>query len=173
MKRTISGTHTSGTYTSGTQSSGMLTLKYQAKVTDRMNYRLPIFAIIAAALLAAGCRSNNVKGTYAGRNDPYDRTQIAFSGTYGPQLERQTAVQQPIATRDSSNLLRVTVPVRSAVDDTLYVEYQVTFLDSAGQQIQQLAWQPKTLEANVPNEVSFVSASPRAADFRCAFRFAR
>lgn len=130
-------------------------------------------ALLLLFALLVGCQ-DNVKAPYAGRSDPYENTQVSFSGTYGTQLQHQTAVGRISVVRDpQTNLLRVTVPIRSAVNDTLYVEYQATFLDASGQQLSQLAWTPKTLEANVPNEIAFTSLSANAADFRVAFRFAR
>lgn len=123
---------------------------------------------IAGLLLLGGCK---VRPPIQGRADPYPAAQIHFSTE---QLRVSTAVGAPIVQRDEAgNLVHVTVPIRSAINKTLYVDYRVTFLDASGAPISQLGWFQKTLEANTPDSVSFNSLSPRAADFRVDFRFTR
>jgi hypothetical protein len=105
-----------------------------------------------------------------GRNDPYEAKQIHFEKD---ELRRDTAVGRPRITRDDSNLLYVTVPIRSAYDRVIYVDYRVTFFDSNGEVINKTTWFSKTLEANTPDQISVNSTSPRAVDFQVDFRYSR
>ncbi|MGH7179261.1 MAG: DUF1425 domain-containing protein [Tepidisphaeraceae bacterium] len=125
-------------------------------------------SIILSALLLAGCGVNPPKYP---RADPYQRGQIHVDSE---QLRDDTAVGTPIVTRDAEgNLVHVTVPIRSAIDKTLYVDYWVTFFDKNGQQISKLFLGTKTLQANTPDMITFNSMSPRAADFQLDLRYAR
>lgn len=133
--------------------------------------RILLASLVLVSLALVGCQ-DHVKAPYYGRSDPYERTQIFFSGTYGDQLEKQTAVGQSIVSL-SDGMMKVTIPIRSAVNKSLYVEYQVTYLDGTGQKLGEIAWQPVTLEANAPKEVSFTIPDPRARDFRAVFRYQR
>lgn len=120
-----------------------------------------------ALLLIAGC----VKPPNPGRGDPYPAGQISFAED---QLQRLTAVGTPLVSRPpETNLLTVTVPVRSASSRRLFVEYQGLFFDDAGVEIDRTAWMNKTLEPNVQDAVSVRSANPKASNFRVAFRYAR
>ena len=65
------------------------------------------------------------------------------------------------------------IPIRSAIDKTLYIDYRVTFLDRNGQSIETLGWFTKTFEPNTPDRIAVNSTTPRAADFQVDFRYAR
>jgi hypothetical protein len=129
-------------------------------------------AVLAAALsFASFACQTGVKPPIQGRADPYDAQQIHFATD---DLRRSTAVGAPIASRDDSgNILYVTIPIRSAVNQTLYVDYRVTFFDKSGQALSSSGWLPKTLEANTPDRVEVRSLGPRAADFQVDFRYSR
>jgi hypothetical protein len=122
-------------------------------------------AFLSAAFVVAGC--NNVRPPIEGRQDPYGRPQITFASD---DLRNKTAVGQPILTRDESNLLFVAVPIRSAVNDPLYVEYRVTFFDRNRNVITQTSWLRKDLSPNVPDQITANSTSPRAEDVQVDFR---
>lgn len=125
---------------------------------------------LLAAFAVGGC-SNSVKPPIEGRADPFDAQQIHFATE---DLRRSTAVGTPTASRDDAgNILYVTVPIRSAVNQTLYVDYRVSFFDKSGQLLNQTGWLSKTLEANVPDRVQVNSLGPRAANFQVDFRYAR
>lgn len=126
-------------------------------------------ALVLTISLLAGC--NTVRPPIQGRSDPYDAQQVHFATE---ELRRDTAVGMPLPARDpSGNILSITVPVRSAINKTLYVDYRVTFFDSTGQFLNQTGWQTKTLEANTPDRIQVNSLGPRAADFQIDFRYAR
>lgn len=126
----------------------------------------PLIAMLSLLLLA-GC----VKPPNPGRADPYPMGQISFADD---QLARLTAVGTPLVSRPAeTNLLTVTVPVRSASGRRLFVEYQGLFFDDSGNEIDRTAWMNKTLEPNVQDVVSVRSINPKASNFRIAFRYAR
>jgi uncharacterized protein YcfL len=122
---------------------------------------------ILALMLTSGC----VKPPNPGRADPYAMNQISFAED---SLQRLTAVGTPLVSRPAeTNLLNVTVPVRSASGRRLLVEYQGLFFDDSGVEIDRTAWMNKTLEPNVQDTVSVRSLNPKATNFRIAFRYAR
>ncbi len=126
-----------------------------------------VMALLALALV--GCTNKNPP--IQPRQDPWGRSQIHMTSE---DLRRETYVDQPIVTRDDAgNLVHVTVPIRSAINKTLYVDYYVTFFDRNGQPISRLGPFTKTLQANTPDSVTFNSVSARATDFQVDFRYAR
>lgn len=127
-----------------------------------------VFATIAGLILFAGC---TVNPPVQGRADPFDSQQIHFAKD---GLRRDTAVGTPqVARTESGNILVVTIPIRSAINKNLYVDYRVSFFDSTGQLLNQTGWMSKTLEANTPDRVVVNSFGPRAADFQVDFRYSR
>jgi hypothetical protein len=88
-------------------------------------------------------------------------------------LRRDTAVGRPIASRDEAGLLFVAIPIRSAIDKTVYVDYRVTFFDQTGLEVGKTSWAHATLEANVPQRISVNSTTTRATDFQVDFRYSR
>ena len=123
-------------------------------------------ALLGLALL--GC--DYVRPPIQGRQDPYVPAQMHFDSE---RLRRDTAIGTPNVTRDENGLLYVTVPIRSAINKTLYVDYRVTFLDQGGQVVSRHGFFTKTLEPNTPDQIVVNSTSPRAADFQIDFRYAR
>ncbi len=126
--------------------------------------------IIAAltALSLAGCAVN---APIQPRMDPYTPAQIHMDSD---QLRGDTAVGTPSVHRDDAGILFVTVPIRSAIDKTLYVDCYVTWFDHNGQPIgDRIGPKTITLDPNTPGSVTFNSTTPRAADFQVDFRYAR
>jgi hypothetical protein len=128
--------------------------------------RAAVLAVVSLAMLGGGC-ADNVKAPIAAREDPYQREQIHMTSL---EVRRHTAVEAPILTRDDGGLLFVTVPVRAATDQKLYVDYRVTFFDRAGGVLNQTGWLHKTLPPNTPDQITFNSTSPRAVDFQMDLR---
>ena len=125
--------------------------------------------ITLLGLVLLGC--DYVRPPIQGRQDPYVPAQMHFDSD---TLRRNTAIGTPVITRDEAGLLFVTVPIRSAINKTLYVDYRVTFFDQSGQIVgQRLGPFTKTLEPNTPDQIVVNSTSPRAADFQIDFRYAR
>jgi len=130
-----------------------------------MTFCLPV----AAIGLMGGC--NDVRPTYVGRADPYSPRQIQFTSE---ELQNDTAISgAPILSRDPSGYLHVTVPIRSAIDKDLHIDYQTQFFDTQGQQIETTEWHTVVLPANTPQQVSDTCTSPAAANFQMTFRYAK
>ena len=129
-----------------------------------MKYALALICLT----FVAGC---GVHPPIQGREDPYARAQVHVNSE---SLRTQTTIGDPIHTRDDAGILHVTVPIRSAIDKRLYVDYRVTFFDKNGQPLNdQMGWMTKTLEMNTPDQITVSSMTPRAADFQVDFRWAR
>ena len=127
--------------------------------------------VMLGVVLAAWCAGGCIKKPIQGRADIYPPAQVHFTEE---DLRRKTAVGVPVVNRDDAgDILLVTVPIRAATNLQLYVQYRVTFLDSYGQVVWQSTWFNKTLAPNVFDQVSVNSPSPRAADFRIDFRYAK
>lgn len=130
--------------------------------------RTPLLpGLLVGLLLGVGC----VKAPIQGRADPFPSNQINFAEE---DLRRNTAVGTPVVNRDSEGqILFVTIPIRAASNLQLYVDYRVTFLDAFGQVVWQSGWFTKTLTPNVFDQIQVNSPSPRAAEFRVDFRYAK
>jgi len=127
------------------------------------------FVTLALLVTLIGC-NNSVRAPKVGRDDPYEAQQMHFASE---ELRHDTAVGKPIVSRDLAGLLFVSVPVRSAIDKTLYVDYRVTFYDQTGQEVGKTSWSHMTLESNVPQRVTVNSTTTRATDFQMDFRYSR
>ena len=130
-------------------------------IARRASLVLCTAGVLAAA---AGC---GVKPPVYGRGDPHDRSQVHF---VDEELASRTAYGQVALTRDESNLLYVTVPIRNTTNKYLYVEYRATFFDRNGQVVTQNTWVRKDLAPNTPDQVSANSTSARAEDVQVDFR---
>ncbi len=127
----------------------------------------PKLLTLAALFTLAGC-ADTIKPPIQARQDPYQREQIHITNM---DLRRHTAVDHPFITRDDGGLLQVQVPIRAATNLKLYIDYRVTFFDRNGQEITQTGWLHKTLSPNTPDQITFNSTSPRAADFQLDLRY--
>jgi hypothetical protein len=118
-------------------------------------------------LSAASCYVNP---PISGRQDPYAPQQIYFASA---DLANKTAVDAPRMER-KNGILYVTVPIRSAVDQDLLIDYQVTFLNAQGVPIDPGPWThlQAMLVRNTPQYIQFNSMSGDAVDFRLSLRYA-
>jgi hypothetical protein len=133
-----------------------------------MNTRL--ITCLTLTMLALGC-ADRVRAPIEGRQDPYAPPQVQFASN---DLRKQTAVAAPeLARDDTGNLLYVTLPIRSAVNKTLYVDYRVTFLDRAGRPVGPASWQTAVLQSNIAQRITSNSTSANAVDFQVDLRWAR
>jgi uncharacterized protein YcfL len=125
--------------------------------------------LISLGSLLIGC---GVRPPIQPRADPYLPSQVHMDQE---QLRKDTAVGTPMLARDeiSQNLV-VTVPIRSAINKTLYVDYYVTFVDASGVPVgPKLGPMTKVLLPNTPDRITVTSTTPRAVDFQVDFRYAR
>lgn len=126
-----------------------------------------VMSLILAGLLLVGC---GVKKPIEGRLDPYPFGQIRFADK---ELAGMTAIGVNGAQRDEAGLLRLHVPIRSASNRQLRIEYRVIWLDQTGAPLNvDAGWLPKTLEPNVQDYIVTNSLSPRAAQFELSLRWA-
>ena len=124
--------------------------------------------IVGLAAVLVGC--TGVNPPKEPRADPFLPQQIHVNSE---ELRRDTAVGSPIVTRDVNGILHVTVPIRSAIDKELYVDYWVSFFDRNGQRLSKAGPFTKTFQSNTPDSISFNSMSPQAADFQVDLRYAQ
>ena len=121
--------------------------------------------LLLSLITLAGC---GVNAPIEGRADPYAPAQVHFDSD---EIRRDTAIGQPIVTRDEFGLLHVTLPIRSAVNLQLHVQYRVSFFDRSHGLLDQQSWSDKTLTANTPDQIDVNSVDKRAADFQVDFRY--
>jgi uncharacterized protein YcfL len=128
--------------------------------------------LVLAVLVLVGCKT--VQPPARGRADVTDHRRVFFSKQEGEKLREQTAILSENLTRDQFGLITAVVPIRSAVNRTLYLEYQYEFYDETGRKAEgPFGWIPLTLEAGSPATIQFTSTSPNAADYRITIRRAR
>jgi hypothetical protein len=120
----------------------------------------------ALLMLAAGC----VKSPITGRADPFVSPQVNIADA---DLANSTAFLPP-RTERKDGLLFVTVPVRSASDYDLHVDYKYTFLNESGMPIDETGWiGGTTITRNSYTYIKFNSTSANAADFHLQLRYAQ
>jgi uncharacterized protein YcfL len=125
-----------------------------------------------AMVVFSGCA--RVEPPSRGRADVTDHRRIFFSQADKEYLRESTAILEENLSRDQAGLLNVTIPIRSAVPRSLYLEYNYEFYDHTGRAIESpKSWQPVVLEAGSPNTIQFTSVSPQAADYRVNIRLQR
>ena len=132
-----------------------------------------IFGIVGCLALLAGC-SNEVSPYREGRAERYAPPQVQITGLNAEDLRQSTAIDRPSTSRDPSNLLFVTVPIRNTSDQVLRIQYRYNFLDEQGRPLpENIAWNRKTLTPGSSERITFNSTSPRAADFQLDLRYAQ
>jgi hypothetical protein len=118
--------------------------------------------------LTVGC--NKPRPPVEGRMDPYSIPQVALASK---ELANDILVNPPVMSRDDAGILFVNLPVRSDVNKTIYIDYETTFFDRNGQELYKFGWKRKTLQSNVPDQITVNSLDARAADVRINLRYAR
>ncbi len=132
-----------------------------------------VTGLLAAGLFAlGGCKG--VEPPARGRADVTEHTKVFFSKEQGERLRESTAILGDRIDVDQFGLLTVVVPIRSAVDRTLYLEYQYELYDAGHRRVEgPIGWIPLTLEAGSPGTMQFTATNPQAVDYRATVRFAR
>jgi len=134
-----------------------------------MNKSFLVVATLAVSLSQFACE--RVRAPIQARADPYMASQVNLTDN---DLRKETAVGQPVVSRDDAgNLLLVQVPIRSAVNRRLYIQYTVKFFDRNGRELSSSGPFTKTLDPNVPEFIQANSMSQQAADFQFNVRYAR
>lgn len=128
---------------------------------------------VAGLLLSAGCADKQV-GTARGRPEAEYPYGIVLSQQERGRLRRDTAFGPERVTRDEFGFMRITVPLRSAIQHTLYLEYQYTFFDGDGRLIEgPMGWTGVTLEAGSLGTIQFASTGNQAANYQLNIRYQR
>jgi hypothetical protein len=125
------------------------------------------YAILGLVMMvAAGC----VRPPIEGRAEPYGIPQVNFAD---PELANYTSVSPPQMKRENG-ILYVTLPIRSASDFDLHVDYKVAFLDQSGTVIYESGWTGgTTIPRNSWTYIKVNSTSANAADFHLQLRYAQ
>lgn len=123
--------------------------------------------MLLSLTLLAGC---GVEPPLQGRRDPYPPPQITF---VDGDLRKMTPIGTPVLTRDEGGLLHVAVPIRADTDQTLFIDYRVSFIDRNGQLLSQSTWLAKILSPHVPDQIQVNSMTSRAADFQLDIRYSK
>lgn len=120
----------------------------------------------AMFVLAAAC---GVKAPIEGRADPYSPRQVYFAS---PDLANKTAVGA-IQTHRTNGILYVEIPIRSASDYDLHIDYQFTFFTPEGSVDYQSPWETgPVLVRNSQQYLKFHSTSGNAQNFQVNLRYA-
>jgi len=131
----------------------------------------PLVSLSVVSILLTSLACERVRAPIQARADPFQASQVMLTDN---DLRKETAVGQPTATRDDAgNLLLVQVPIRSAVNRRLYIQYTVKFFDRSGREISSSGPFTKTLDPNVPEYLQANSMSQAATDFQFNIRYAR
>jgi len=133
-----------------------------------------LIAAMLSLVFVTACEPK-VEPPSRGRADVTDHSRIFFSQQDKAQyLRESTAINEEVISRDQFGLLSVTIPIRSAVNKSLYLEYNYEFFDASGRSIESpKSWQPVVLEAGSPNTIQFTSVTRDAADYRVNIRLQR
>lgn len=130
-------------------------------------------AAVALLLGVVGCAEKQV-GVARGRGESNAEFGVILSQEGGDHLRYDTAVSQERVSRDPAGILHVSVPLRSAVEHTQYLEYQYSFFDGSGRKSEgPMGWTPITLEAGSPGTIQFASSSQTATEFQLVIRYQR
>ena len=135
-----------------------------------INSRFHLRSLLVLGAISLSACERTVNPPKLSRADVYPAQQVHVDSE---ELRRETAVGPARVTRDDSgNLVHVTLPIRSAINRELHIDYFVSFFDRNGARLSKIQGQ-KTLLANTPDSIEFNSMSPRATDFQLDLRYAR
>ena len=142
------------------------------KATMLKQLSVPAAALVLLSTVV-GCSEKQV-GVARGRGESGAEFGVILSQEGGDHLRHDTAVSQERVTRDPGGILQVSVPIRSAVQHTQYLEYQYSFFDGTGRKVEgPLGWTPITLEAGSPGTIQIASSGPTAVEFQLIVRYQR
>ena len=129
-----------------------------------------IALVIPAVLLLgqAGCHES--EHPIAGRGEIYDQPWLTLgSGS----LHYDTRIGDARPTRDANGILNVAVPVRNVTDKQLYIEYRITFLDAAGNEVNHIGPSTMTIPARQSREAIGNATGAQAKDFHVEMNYPR
>ncbi len=98
------------------------------------------------------------------------RPQVEMHSYY---LQTYLKVETPILSRVGSGQLQVSVQVQNIAENEMPIDYQYTFYDKAGNQIEQSGWSNLVVDRKGTQQIQFSSMSPLADDFHLEIRYLR
>src|SRR3954453_8294747 len=126
-------------------------------IGDGMMKKNSWVAVVGLGLLAGGCASD-VPSYREGRAERYAPPQVQITGLNAEDLRLSTAIDRPSTSRDTANMLYVTVPIRNTSDQVLRVQYRYNFVDEQGRPLpENIAWNRVTLEPGSAQRITFNS----------------
>ena len=131
----------------------------------KMSKKLLLSMCGVAMLGVAGCT-----GPISAEQDGIqlqDYPQVTVTGYW---LQQNIRVQQPVATRVGNGQLHVVIPVRTHTDYDLSLDYQFTYLDKNGVQVEQPGWQYVRVPRKGMAQIEGTSMTP-GDDFRVLIRY--
>lgn len=120
---------------------------------------------VLASLTLAGCT-----GPISAEQDGIPLQLYPQVTTTGYWLQQEIRVQPPVASRVGNGQLKVQMPIRTHTDFDLSIDYQFTFLDQNGLQVEQPGWQYIRVPRKGMAQIECTSLTP-AADFRVLLRW--
>ena len=136
---------------------------------QRLSTKVLLVALGLLVMGVAGCES-----AYTGPlTVPHDEYQPYPNVTVSQgTLAAAIRMREPVVERLPSGLLAVTLPLRSASDETLHVEWRVDFLTERGVPIEpRMQWRPLRMDPRQPASISANSTSPTAEDYNIQLRW--
>ncbi len=123
-----------------------------------------IIAVLAVGMFAAaGCQGPVVPNQNT--LNPFPQVHLASYGLQGKIL-----VNEPIVSRVGDGQLDVVIPVRNVTADDLYLEFQYSFLNAQGAQVEETSgWNTLRVPAYSMAQIHFTSLTA-AANFDCDIR---
>ena len=124
-------------------------------------------------VLAAFCLSGLLALTGCqGPVVPYQNTLNPFPQVHltSYSLQGKILVNEPIVSRVGDGQLDVVIPVRNVTADDLYLEFQYSFLNAQGSQVEETSgWNTLRVPAYSMAQIHFTSLTA-AANFNCTIR---
>ena len=129
---------------------------------------ISLTCFLVTMVFLAGCR-DTVNAPPTARQDPlggaYPR-EVAIEG-----LDRAIVVEPAIVDESTdSRPMRVTVPVRSVVDEPLVLQYHFIFRDERGRDLHDSGWRHQRLEPRLQANLEANARQTAAADWRLEIR---
>jgi uncharacterized protein YcfL len=120
---------------------------------------------VLASLAVAGCT-----GPISAEQDGIQLQEFPQVTVTGYWLQQNIRVQQPVASHVGNGQLKIVMPVRRHTDFDLSLDYQFTFLDKNGIQVEQPGWQYIRIPRKGIAQIECTSMLP-ADDFRVLLRY--
>jgi hypothetical protein len=131
-----------------------------------------LMLIVAALVFVVSAGCSQVKPPITARSDPFRPEQVHY--VEGELRDRTAIGKVQLDRTEAGRILKVVVPIRATTNATFSIDYRVTFLDASGAPLgNPTGWTPKTLNANVFEDLTANSLTNEAKDFRMDIRYSQ